>query len=85
MSIMTKTSLTYGCPHSTIELYSGDEAAVKGGTATLLAKREGQGDRDRNTAFDGGHATIIVDPWPAVSRRSQQLPIQTTATSTTAR
>lgn len=52
-------------PHSTIELYSGDEAAVKGGTATLLAKREGQGDRDRNTAFDGGHATIIVDPWPA--------------------
>lgn len=52
-------------PHSTIELYSGDEAAVKAGTATLLAKREGQGDRDRNTAFDGGHATIIVDPWPA--------------------
>ena len=52
-------------PHSTIELYSGDEAAVKAGTATLLAKREGQGDRDRNTAFDGGHATITVDPWPA--------------------
>ena len=52
-------------PHSTIELYSGDETAVKAGTATLLAKREGQGDRDRNTAFDGGHATIIVDPWPA--------------------
>lgn len=52
-------------PHSTIELYSGDEAAVKAGTATLLAKREGQGDRDRNTAFDGGHAMIIVDPWPA--------------------
>ena len=52
-------------PHSTIELYSGDEAAVKAGTATPLAKREGQGDRDRNTAFDSGHATIIVDPWPA--------------------
>ncbi len=52
-------------PHSTIELYSGDEAAVKAGTATLLAKREGQGDRDRNTAFDGGRATITVDPWPA--------------------
>ena len=52
-------------PHSTIEVYSGDEDAVKAGTATLLAKREGQGDRDRNTAFDGGHATIIVDPWPA--------------------
>ena len=52
-------------PHSSIELYSGDEAAVKAGTATLLAKREGQGDRDRNTAFDGGHATITVDPWPA--------------------
>ncbi len=52
-------------PHSTIELYSGDRAAVEAGKATLLAKREGQGDRDRNTAFDGGHATIIVDPWPA--------------------
>lgn len=52
-------------PHSSIELYSGDEAAVKAGTATLLAKREGQGDRDRNMAFDGGRATITVDPWPA--------------------
>ncbi len=51
-------------PHSTIELYSGDEAAVKAGTATLLAKREGTGGGDRDTAFDGGRATINVDPWP---------------------
>ena len=51
-------------PHSTIELYSGDEAAVKAGTATLLAKREGEGDTVRETAFDGGRATINVDPWP---------------------
>lgn len=51
-------------PHSTIELYSGDEAAVKAGTATLLAKREGTGGGDRDTAFDGGLATINVDPWP---------------------
>ena len=32
-------------PHSTIELYSGDEAAVKAGTATLLAKRDAKNSR----------------------------------------
>ena len=52
-------------PHSTVELYSGDEAAVKAETATLLAKRESEGDGWREAAFDGSRAVITVDPWPA--------------------
>jgi len=72
-------------PHSTVELYSGDEAAVKAETATLLAKRESEGDGWREAAFDGSRAVITVTRGLRTSQRLRLSPIRTAATSTTAR
>lgn len=65
-SVSVAVQYTYNgaIPHSWMKLYTGSEAEVKAGTATLLTQREGE-DSERDSAFDeSGNAKLTVDPWP---------------------